>query len=227
MSGPIHERPGAILIRWQARADGGGKMPSDWKKDMKDLYFPPTGKVVEVQVPALDYLVVEGHGDPKSNQGFQVAVEALYSMSYMLKFMVKRKAPAKDFKVGPLEALWWNMDDGSLLQGKKDEWQWKAMILQPSFMDGALVEEARKEVRKKRLNPLIEEARLERIEEGWSAQIMHIGPWDKETESIERIKDFIRGKGCTPSGHHHEIYLSDPRRVPPERYKTIIRQPFR
>lgn len=202
-------------------------MPSDWKKDMKELYFPPTGKVVEVQVPALGFLVVQGKGDPNSNPGFQASIGALYSISYTLKFMVRRSDPSRDFKVGPLEALWWNMGNGSLLQGKREDWQWKAMILQPSFADQDLVEEARREARKKRLNPLIEEARLESIEEGRSAQIMHIGPWDKEAENIERVQEFIRGKGGAPCGHHHEIYMSDPRRVPPEKYKTVIRQPFR
>lgn len=202
-------------------------MPSDWRKDLKELYFPPTNKVVEVTVPELRFLIVEGEGSPNDGKGFQGAIEALYTLSYTLKFMVKKKEPAKDYKVGALEALWWNTKEGGLGMGKKEDWGWRAMILQPSFMDGRLVEEAREAAMKKKENPLLGKVKLDQFEEGRCAQITHIGPWEAETENINKVRAFIKEKGGVAQGKHHEVYLSDPRRVQPEKLRTLIRQPFR
>lgn len=193
---------------------------------MKELYYPPSNKVVEVVVPNLKFLSIEGEGDPNSNVGFQRAVEALYSASYTLKFSMKKLDPSKDFKVGPLEGLWWNTKDGELVQGKKEGWGWKAMILQPATVDDSMVNEARQAAMKKKENPSLKIVNLVEFEEGRSAQIMHIGPWNAETENIMKVKAFILAKGGTISGRHHEIYMSDPRRVAPEKLKTVIRQPF-
>jgi hypothetical protein len=200
-------------------------MPSDWRKDLKEMYFPPTNKVVEVMVPKLRFLAIEGEGDPNSSHDFQSAVEALFTLSYTLKFSIKKSDPPKDYKVGPLEGLWWNCDDGSLVQGKGG-WSWKAMILQPSFIDKEIFEKARKDALSKKQNPHLGKAILEDIEEGRSAQITHVGPWSAEAENISKVKAFIREKGGAPEGRHHEIYMSDPRRVVAEKLKTVIRQPF-
>jgi len=202
-------------------------MPSDWRKDLKELYFPPTSKVVELVVPELKFLSVEGRGNPNTSLDFQKAVEALYTLSYTLKFSFKKQDASKDFKVGPLEGLWWNDKDGGLVLGKKEDWSWKAMILQPSFTEEEAMEMARKDAIRKKDNPSLSKVRLEAFEEGRSAQITHIGPWDAETENINKVKAFIEGKGGVLSGRHHEIYMSDPRRVPPEKLKTVIRLPFR
>jgi hypothetical protein len=201
-------------------------MTSDWRKDRKQLYFPPTKQVVEVDVPPLKFFTVVGEGNPNVSKMFQEAVEALYSMSYTLKFMIKKVAPDKDFKVGPLEGLWWNKIEGSLEMGRKEDWMWKAMILQPDFMDEALTEKVRSEVLRKKENPLIRSVFLENIHEGKCAQITYIGPWDKEAPTIERVHEFIKGRGGRPNGKHHEIYMSDPRRVTPDKLKTVVRQPF-
>jgi hypothetical protein len=202
-------------------------MASDWRKDLKELYFPPTSKVVEVMVPVLKFLTIEGQGDPNTSQDFQSAVGALYTLSYTLKFSLKKVDPSKDYKVGPLEGLWWNRDDGSLEQGNKDGiWKWKAMILQPSFIDEETFEKARKSAKSKKDNPSLGTVTLEEIEEGRCAQITHIGPWSAETENIAKVKAFIINSGGAPKGKHHEIYMSDPRRVVPEKLKTVIRQPF-
>jgi len=202
-------------------------MSSDWRKDLKELYFPPTSKVVEVVVPDLKFLTIEGQGDPNTSQDFQSAVGALYTLSFTLKFSLKKVDPSRDYKLGPLEGLWWNRDDGSLEQGMKDGvWKWKAMILQPSFIDGEALEKARKGAMSKKENPNLGKVILEEIEEGRCAQITHVGPWSAETENIDKVKSFIESKGAVPRGKHHEIYMSDPRRVPPEKLKTVIRQPF-
>ncbi|MDD1755312.1 MAG: GyrI-like domain-containing protein [Methanomassiliicoccales archaeon] len=202
-------------------------MPSDWRKDLKELYFPPADKVVEVVVPRLKFLTIEGEGDPNSSPVFQRAVEALYTLSYTLKFSIKKSDAAKDFKVGPLEALWWNTEEGTLVQGKKGNWAWKATILQPSIIEDSMVADARHTAIKKKENPSLNLVNLEELEEGRSAQIMHIGPWSAEAENIMRVKAFIEAKGGTFNGKHHEIYMSDPRRIEPSKLKTVIRQPFK
>ena len=200
-------------------------MNSDWKKDLKELYFPSTKQVMEVEVPPLKFFTVVGEGDPNVSKEFQGAVEALYSMSYTLKFMMKKVAPESDFRVGPLEGLWWNTEEGTLVAGKKEDWKWKAMILQPDFMDEALTEKIRSEVLRKK-NPMIRSVYLESLHEGRSAQITYIGPWDQEEATIIRVHEFIKGRERKLNGKHHEIYMNDPRRAPPEKLKTVIRQPF-
>lgn len=216
-----------MIINSAVEASLVKSVPSDWRKDLKELYFPPRGKVVEVVVPELKFLVVEGEGNPNESKGFQEAVGALYTMSFTLKFAIKKKDPSKDYKVGPLEALWWNTKEGGMEMGRKEDWGWKSMIMQPSFMEGWMVEQAREEAVKKKDNPGLKKVGLEVFEEGRCAQIMHIGRWDEEEEDIERVKSYIKVKGGTLNGKHHEIYMSDPRRVPPEKWKTVIRQPFR
>jgi hypothetical protein len=201
-------------------------MNSDWKKDLKALYFPPTKQVVEVEVPPLKFFTVVGEGDPNVMKEFQGAVEALYSMSYTLKFMMKKVASERDFRVGPLEGLWWNTEEGTLVAGKKEDWMWKAMILQPDWMDEALTEKIRSEVLRKKKNPLIRSVYLESLQEGRSAQITYIGSWDQEGPIIERVHEFIRSRGGKLNGKHHEIYISDPSRVSADKLKTVIRQPF-
>jgi hypothetical protein len=201
-------------------------MISDWRKDLRELYFPPTSKVVEVTVPNLKFLTIQGQGDPNNSVSFQKAVEALYAISYTLKFSLKKADATKDFRVGPLEGLWWNTEDGDLIQGKKGDWEWKAMILQPEIIDGSMVSEAMRAAAKKKDNPSLSLVKLEELEEGRSAQITHIGPWSAEAENIMKVKAFIEAKGGTLNGKHHEVYMSDPRRVAPEKLKTVIRQPF-
>ena len=201
-------------------------MTTDWRKDLKALYFPPSKQVVEVDIPPLNFFAVVGEGNPNGSKEFQGAVDALYSMSYTLKFMIKKAAPDKDFRVGPLEGLWWNTLDGALEKGRKEDWKWKIMILQPAFIDAAITEKIRTEVVKKKDNPLVKSVFLEGLHEGRSAQIMYIGPWDKEGPTIESVHEFIKGRGGRPKGKHHEIYMSDPRRASPDKLKTVVRQPF-
>jgi len=190
------------------------------------LYFPPTNKIVIVDVPEMNFFMVDGAGDPNSSQDFQRCIEALYQMSYTLKFSIKKSSPDKDFKVGALEALWWTGEHGEMELGQKDKWKWTAMILQPDFVDDDLTEKTRKEVMKKKDNPVLNKMRLERFHEGKSAQIMHIGSWSAEEPTIQKMHEFIKEKGGMLRGKHHEIYMSDPRKTPREKWKTVLRQPF-
>lgn len=197
----------------------------DLKKALKDLYSPPSKKVVVVDVPPLTYIMIDGEGDPNTSQQYQDAIEVLYALSFTLKFALKRGEAQIDYVVMPLEGLWWGGDTDEFDIDDKDTWKWTSMILQPEPVTPELFAEAVEEVRKK--NPVaLEKARLEELHEGLSAQIMHIGPYAEEAPTVEKLHSFIRDSGCEFNGKHHEIYLSDPRRAAPEKLKTIIRQPI-
>ena len=198
----------------------------DLKKEWKELYRPSAKQVSIVDVPPFDYLMIDGRGDPNSAQEYKEAVEALYAVSYTLKFMLKRGEIGQDYVVMPLQGLWWveNMAEFSVEQ--KGDWLWTIMILQPPPVTEAMVEEAIAATAKKKNPPALDKVRFESLHEGSAAQIMHIGPYADEASNIEKIHQFIADSSDQLRGKHHEIYLSDPRRVAPEKMKTIIRQPF-
>lgn len=196
----------------------------DLKKDLKHLYQPSAREVVQVEVPPLKYLMVDGAGDPNTSQQYAQAVEALFAVSYTTKFMIKKGPKALDYAVMPLEGLWW-ADDMSVFAGNdKSQWKWTMMILQPDFVADDTIEAAMAEVRRKKL-PGLDGLRLEIFSEGLCAQILHVGPFSEEGPTIARLHAFIDAR----SGHrgkHHEIYLSDIRRADPNNWKTIIRHPM-
>ncbi|NLG95878.1 MAG: hypothetical protein GX491_00805 [Chloroflexi bacterium] len=193
-------------------------------KELKHLYSPSAKAPALVEVPPLNFLMIDGRGDPNTSPAYQEAIEALYSLSYTLKFAIK-KAEGLDYAVGPLEGLWWVPDMREFSVDDKSSWYWTMMIAQPPPVDAAWVERARAEAVKKKGLPAIEQVRFEVYEEGLAAQIMHIGPFAEEGPNIARLHSFIKEQGCELTGKHHEIYLSDFRRTAPERLKTIIRQP--
>jgi len=197
----------------------------DIKKELSELYLPAPRRVVEVNVPAMNFLMVDGTGDPNTSAPYAQAVEALFALSYALKFAAKRGALAIDYGVMPLEGLWWAEDMSAFTTGDRSDWQWTMMIMQPDFIDDAMVESAREATAKKRLAALAD-VRFERFEEGLCAQVMHIGPFAEEGPTIEAVHDFIEQSGRVRTGKHHEIYLSDIRRADPAKWKTVIRQPM-
>lgn len=174
----------------------------------------------------MNFLMVDGEGDPNRVPEFQEAVEALYGVSYTLKFMLKRSELAADYVVMPLEGLWWTEDMCEFSMDNKDMWKWTLMIIQPGLVTVDQVAEAMRQLAEKKSPPALGKLRFERFEEGRAAQILHMGSYDQEPATIEKLHDFITQEGSTPTGKHHEIYLSDPRRTRPERLKTILRQPF-
>lgn len=198
----------------------------DYKKELKHLYRPSTKKVEIVEVPQMSFLMVDGEGDPNTAQSFSDAIEALYPVSYTLKFMIKKGEIGIDYGVLPLEALWWSDDMSSFITGNKDAWKWTLMIMQPDFITQIMVKEAMEEVKKKKNPASLPLVRFETFKEGKAAQIMHIGPFSEEGPTIEKVHAFIEGNGSRRVGKHHEIYLSDMRRAAPEKWKTIIRQPM-
>lgn len=193
--------------------------------DAVDRLYRATTKPQLVQVPALRFLCLDGHGDPNTSQAYAAAVQALYSVSYAAKFAVK-KAGGPESKVSPLEGLWWAADMSTFLTGDKSEWDWTMMIRQPDAVTGDLVARLADEVAANKSMPVAKELRLISFEEGAAAQVLHVGPYDTEGPTIARLHEFIQSHGFTLDGRHHEIYLGDPRRSAPERLRTIIRQPY-
>jgi hypothetical protein len=198
----------------------------DYKKQFKHLYGPSTKKVEAVEVPQMNFLMVDGQGNPNTAKSFSDAIEALYPVAYTLKFMVKRGTEGIDYGVLPLEGLWWADDMSAFSTGNKDSWKWTLMIMQPEFITSEMVKEAIEEVGRKKKPVALPLMRFEVFKEGKSAQIMHIGPFSEEGPTIEKVHSFIKASGSQMVGKHHEIYLSDMRRVAPEKWKTIVRQPM-
>jgi len=199
----------------------------DLKQKLKYLYGPTAKCVVEVAVPAMNFLMLDGRGDPNTSQAYHDALEALFTLSYALKFAVKQGPLAIDYGVMPLEGLWWADDMSDFVTGDRAEWQWTMMIMQPDFVTPALVEETAALVRKKKDPAALGSVRFETFAEGMAAQTLHIGPFTAEGPVISRVHDFIEQSGHERRGKHHEIYLTDIRRADPARWKTIIRQPMR
>ena len=198
----------------------------DYKKELKHLYKPSAKDVVIVNVPQMNFLMIDGEGDPNTSQTFQDAVESLYALSYAIKFMVKKGDLALDYGVLPLEGLWWAEDMSKFSVESKGDWKWTLMIMQPEYITGELVAEATEQVRNKK-NPIaLSNLRFEPFAEGKAAQIMHIGPFSEEGPTIQKVHAFIKDHGRQLRGKHHEIYLSDIRKAAPEKWRTIIRQPM-
>ncbi len=207
----------------------------DLKKDFKYLYAPPAKKVEIVKVPRLQFVMFDGAiekgSEPGNSPGFQEAMQALYGISYTLKFMLKkRKTNAIDYPVMALEGLWW-VEDGLFDITVKDNWFYTLMIMQPPLITKDLFEEAREQARKKKGDsPALSKLKLDYFEEGLCAQVMHIGPYTTEPATIERMRNFMSENGyhdkVGPQGKHHEIYLGDPRKADPAKLKTVLRHPI-
>jgi hypothetical protein len=202
----------------------------DFKKELAHLYNPSKKKVETVKVPEMNFLMIDGKGDPNTSKEYQDAIEALFSVSYDIKFSVKKGSLAIDYKVMPLEGLWWVEDMSKFSIERKEDWQWTALMMQPSSKDMDIcqrrVDASIKRVKEKKDLPALPKLRFEKYEEGLSAQIMHLGPFSEEGPTIEKIHEYIEENGHERRGKHHEIYLSDFRRTAPEKLKTVIRQPF-
>lgn len=206
----------------------------DLRKQYKDLYKPSTKKAALVKVPRLQFAMIDGAiekgGEPGTSPAFRESMMALYGLSYTLKFMSKlRKKNPIDYPVMALEGLWW-VEDGHFDISIKDNWHYTVMMLQPEHITQEMLEEAREQICKKgRDSAALSEARLEHFEEGLCVQIMHIGPYATEPATIEVMRLFAAENGCRdrvgPNGKHHEIYMSDPRRVSPDKLKTVLRHP--
>jgi len=196
----------------------------DYTRELRALYAPSREPVI-VEVPELHYLMIDGHGDPNAAPEFSEAIGALYTLAYTLKFAIKRAQDGIDYRVMPLEGLFFAPDTATFPLREKSGWDWTLMIMQPQPVTAQTLGEARVSAMKRKPLDAIGRVRLELLAEGRAAQVLHIGPYAAEGPTIERLHCFIAEQGYRPAGRHHEIYLSDPARTAPEKLKTIVRQP--
>jgi len=193
----------------------------DLKREQRELYTPPTDRFVEVDVPAMTFLQIDGAGSPESD-AYARAVEALYALSYPVKFASKQAG--RDYVVCPLEGLWWSERMESFTERAKDEWSWTMMIRQPDWISDDVVASVRQKAITKA--PAAADVRLAVYTEGLSVQILHRGSFESETPTVARLHDeYLPAHRLVETGHHHEIYFSDPRTTAPEKLRTVIRQP--
>ena len=212
----------------------------DFKKSSKELYAPKNVPSV-ITVPAMNFIMVDGHGNPNDANGeYSQAVELLYALSYTIKMGLKKRSEEDgfyDYVVAPLEGLWWLADKNDMNFAQKEKYCWTSMIRQPEFVTEEIFAQAKAEVIKKKPNLDVTKARLETMEEGLCVQCMHIGSYATEEDTIAKIDAFIRDNGLVndfeselPEGRtrrHHELYLSDPRKANPVTMQTILRHPVR
>jgi len=202
----------------------------DLRKQLKYLYAPSARQVELVEVPELQFAMLDGTipagASPESSTDFQQAMGALYGVTYTLKFTSKlRPVDPIDYTIMPLQGLWWT-DSGGFDFQKAEPWHFTVLILQPDHVTAEMFQEALQQLEKKRPNPALSRLRLERFREGLSMQIMHIGPYADEPQTIAKMHAFAQEHGYRLRGKHHEIYLGDPRRTKPEKLKTVLRHPL-
>jgi len=207
----------------------------DLKKDLKRFYLPSSRKPEIIEVPRFQFAMIDGAiekgSEPGKSPAFTEATQALYSIAYTLKFMLKkRKTNAIDYPVMALEGLWW-VKDGKFDITVKDNWLYTLMILQPEVITPAIFIEGLLEVKRKRGDsPCLSKLRLESFEEGLTVQMMHIGPYATEPITLATMLAFATEQGYHDrvglGGKHHEIYLGDPRKADPSKLKTVLRHPI-
>ena len=197
-------------------------MKLDLYRRYKSEYVAPKNPAL-VRVGPARYLSVSGRGDP-NGPGFGAAVGALYAMAFTIK--MAKKAAKKDYAVAKLEGLWWGGRRGALLiDAPRRTSRWKVLIRVPTFVTAADLARARRELlRRGKPGGTV---RLEALREGRVVQLLHVGPYDQEHESLGRMEEFAHARRLRLAGRHHEIYLSDPRRVAPAKLRTILRRPVR
>lgn len=206
-------------------------MARDFKKEDKELYCALAEPTL-VKVGAMNFLMVDGKGDPNTNPQFQTAVEALYGLSYTIRMMPKSGLTPPgyfEYVVPPLEGLWWVGEGEEFSFQNRDNWCWTLMIRQPDFVTNQLIHAAENIVHQRKKQLKIEAVRFETFTEGLCVQILHLGPYSTEPKTQALLDAFMVKSGLRPTfaqgGKHHEIYLSDPRRTAQEKLKTILRQP--
>jgi len=198
-------------------------------KKIRKPYYTAKATPVFIDIPAMNFLMADGTGNPNTSAEYADVLQALYSVAYTLKFKVKKELGI-DYPVMALEGLWWTEDMNLFSVEKKEDWLWTMMISVPDLITRNLLETAADEAARKKNLPALSRVRLEAFAEGPAAQLMHIGPYSAEAENIQRLHAFIHANGRSFDGlkqKHHEIYLSDPRKSALEKMKTIIRQPVK
>lgn len=199
----------------------------DFKRTLSELYNPKNSEWALVEVPKMNFLMIDGRGDPNTAPEYANAVAALYGVAYSLKFMSKKDI-GRDYAVLPLEGLWYADDPAIFGRFEKDKYHWTMMIMQPDWITQDMFETAVEKTAKKKPSSSLSKLRLEAYDECRSVQLLHIGSYDDEAPKLAYLhNDYMPSHGLSFNGHHHEIYLSDPRKTSHEKLKTILRQPVR
>ena len=183
-------------------------------------YYRAKGEPEIIDLGRGKYLVVGGKGSPRGEE-FQEKVKAIFSVAYAVKSVYKREG--RDFKVPKLEGSWWVESGKPFEESSEEEWVWKLMIRVPDYVEEGVVKEAKARVAEKKGIGAAREVRLKVVEWGRCIQALHVGPYEREAETIARIREYAEKEGVRLVGPHHEVYISDPRKTPPEKLKTIIR----
>ncbi len=198
----------------------------DFKKAHPELYRPSAKDFVLIDVPVMQFVTLDGVGNPNIVPAYAQSIEWLFSVSYAMKFSAKESLK-QDYVVPPLEGLWWADDPADFVARRKERWRWTMMIMAPDFLTRAMFMAAVEKTEKK-LGARPEGLRMEKYAEGLCLQILHVGSYDDEGPTLARLHDEVmRLRGFTFAGKHHEIYLSDPRKTAPAKLKTVLRQPVR
>jgi hypothetical protein len=192
----------------------------DLYKENRNEYVTPR-KPVLIRVKPTQYLAISGQGEP-GGERFSACIGALYAMAFTIK-MTRKFAGKQDYAVCKLEGQWFFYGDPAVIP--KDQWRWKLLIRTPDFISDRDLKQAVGTLLKKGKPREVEEVKLEKIDEGQCVQMLHVGPYERENETVALMSKFAESQGLRLTGSHHEIYLSDPRRVPAERLKTILRHP--
>lgn len=202
-------------------------MAYDLKKDRADLYAPSSREFTRVVVPPMRYLAIDGEGDPNTAPAYAAAVAALYAVGYAVKFGLRART-GEDVVVGPLEGLWTSDDPASFVERRKDAWAWTMMIPMPEMVAEVDIRASLEVALRKKPELPIDRVEQRMLNEGLCLQILHLGAYDAEGPTLARLHhDLMPAQELTWNGAHHEIYLSDPRRVAPEKLRTVLRQPVR
>jgi hypothetical protein len=198
---------------------------TDFKRQIP-TYTARRGTFEVVTVPAMQFLMLDGDGDPNTSTAYADSLATIYPVAYTLKFRSKGDL-GRDYTVMPLEALWWADDMATFTSARdKSRWSWTLLNMVPDWIAAEHLETARRVVERKGGAPALEALRLERFDEGLAVQTLHVGSYDDEGPVLEAMHhDVIPAQGLRMTGRHHEIYLSDPRRTAPAKLRTILRQP--
>lgn len=199
----------------------------DYKRQLKHLYSPSNKIINMVDVPIMKFLTIDSEADSDMDKSFKESAEALIRLSYTIKFIIKKSDFGIDYISMPLEGIWWNGSGKLPSIEDKSKLRWTLCIMQPDFITEDIFQEGIEKTRKKKSLPYLDKVKMDYFEEGLSLQIMHIGPYSEENETIERLQAYLEVNGYELNGRYHEIYLGDPRRARPENLKTIIRQPIK
>ena len=208
-------------------------MAFDFKKEYKEFYLPKNKPEI-VNVPKANYIAIRGSGDPNEENGaYKQAIGVLYAVAYTLKMSYKTDYKIRGFfeyVVPPLEGFWWQENSDGINYADKASFHWISVIRLPDFISEDDLEWAKETAaKKKKLD--CSSAEFLTVDEGLCVQIMHLGAYDDEPATVAIMDDFIKENGyindMTGERRHHEIYLSDARKVAPEKWKTVIRHPIK